>query len=229
MIAAPSNFNAVFASDENALHDRLTPASADDGDALSIDPGAPVHGPRSTESPASSTSGERLAEEYERARRGMLRMNSPVLRAGYDGETLLDKCDPEALVDAADIILQNQAAREAIRAAARLEQSWRSSKRDGAYWRVDPADELVRVLTKERDRAVEFLYDLRKRQQKLKHLEAITQRAVNRAEAETKPSASGPIPCTPVFLCPPNERESHVVPGAVKPRGRAVAVRPFRP
>ena len=200
MIVAPSNFNAVFATDEDALHDRQPPASGDDGDTLPIDPGATAHSPRSTESPASPTPGERLADDYERARRGMLRVNSPVLRMGYDGETLLDKCDPEALAEAADIILQNQAAREAIRAAGRLEQAWRSNQRDGAYWRVDPADELVRVLTNERDRAASHFYDVRKRQAKQRQLEAAVRRAVNRAEVEAKPPMSGPIPCTPAFL-----------------------------
>ena len=203
MIAAPSIFSVAGAPGRDAVLDRQTPASGDDGVYASpAGPGAAARDPRFDAPPLPpppATPGECLAAEYERARRQMLRMNSPVLRAGYDGETLLDKADPDELVDAADTILRNQAAREAVRAAARLEQAWRSNNRDGPYWRVDPADELVRTLTRERDQAAAFLYDVRRRQTKLKHLEAVTQRAVNRAAAEAKPHTSDPIPCTPAF------------------------------
>jgi hypothetical protein len=75
-----------------------------------------------------------------------------------------------------------------------LEAGWKSNRRDDCHLRPGPADELVKVLTRERDRAAEFYYDIRKRQAKLKHMDAITRRA------EAKASPSGPVAITPAFL-----------------------------
>ena len=188
--------------DEDGLHGRPTPASGDGDDA------------------PPPTPGERLAANYERSRRSMHRFFAPVLCPDFNRETMLDRCDPEALSEAADLILRDQAAREVIRAAARLEQAIHTSHRNSHNPRAFLADEMVVALERERDRASRFMYEVRKSQAAQRKLEAAAKRA------EAKLSAPGPAPYTPTFARPPDERDAHVAPGADNPGIRAVVARP---
>ena len=159
-----------------------SPSAPSMASALPVPPGQPGS-PEPPVSTAPPTPCEALASDYESRRRYMLRWRLSVLAEPYSPETLLDQADPETLSEAADLILMGQAAREAIRSAARLEQAWRTNRQEStAIHYMTPADELVRTLTGERDRAAAFLYDLKKRQGKLRHLEASTRRTLAAAK-----------------------------------------------
>ena len=145
-----------------------------------------------------------LVERYEYHRRHALRCHSHILTSLVPGgATWLDEADPSAFPEAADGILLAQAARAAIRAAARLERVWRSSptrdERD-----PKPADELVERMTRERDLAAGFYYELRRRQAKLEHMDLANRRV--RTALSLASGKAAPAPPTAAPGRPPAER-----------------------
>jgi hypothetical protein len=152
---------------------------------------------------------ERLANRFEQDRQRSLRLPYPMLLLDAAGLDWLDRADPAALPGAADAILLAQTARQAIRAAARLEHAWKTNGRGGCGAEAVPADELVAIMTRERDRAIEAHYGLRRRQAGLKRLEAANTRAPGRTMVETIP-----VPYTPTFALSPVEKGIHAASAA---------------
>ena len=172
---------------------RLAPVSGDGDDNVPAhQTGGNAHGLRP---PAPPSPVESLADKYERRRREMIRHQYPILPLAFRKENLLDLADPVELCDATDQILLSQACREAITAAARLEQAWRTNCRGREDdVQVYPADPLVEELTRERNRSAEFLYDLRRRHAKLRQVEAVTRRTQAAAQRLGEAADSPPTP-----------------------------------
>lgn len=146
---------------------------------------------------------EELAAWYEESRDYSIRSRGPVISLDFTGLDILDVASPETLPEAADKILVAQAARQAIRAAARLEQAARTNWQN-QYYKPTPADELVMLLTRERDRAVAYFYELRQRQAKLAKMEAATSKRARKAAPAAAKGVNDDAerfePCVPSFL-----------------------------
>jgi hypothetical protein len=153
-----------------------------------------------------------LADRFEQDRQRSLRLPYPMLLLDAAGLDWLDRVDPAALPGAADAILLAQTARQAIRAAARLEHAWKTNSRGGCGAEAVPADELVAIMTRERDRAIEAHYGLRRRQAGLKRLEAVNHRIPKRIEAEAPVPVQ--VPFTPAFARFPVEKGIHAASAA---------------
>jgi hypothetical protein len=153
-----------------------------------------------------------LADRFEQDRQRALRLPYPMLLLDAAGLDWLDRADPAALPGAVDAILLTQTARQAIRAAARLEHAWKTNCRNGCGAEAVPADELVAIMTRERDRAIDAHYGLRRRQAGLKRLEAANTRAPERIAVETPVPV--PVPCTPAFARFPVEKGIHAASAA---------------
>jgi hypothetical protein len=109
-----------------------------------------------------------------------------MLIKGASGLDWLDEADPDGLPAAADAIIVRQAARLAIRSCARLENVLKSADKSDSNYTTAPADALVDAMTRERDRAVGFYLDAKKRLAKIAHLEGINRRVA--ADSAPRPA-----------------------------------------
>jgi hypothetical protein len=170
---------------------------------------------------------ESLADTFEYTRRRMLRGLFGMFIRDFKGHTWLDEADPAELPEAADAILLRQAARLAILAAGRLENALKTG---GHVDSTVPADALVDILRRERDRAADFYLDVRRRQAKIAHLENLNCRADKKGAANERtiivvsdgtPKPRRKIACKSTGLNQPGKAKRRVAP-ALAGAGRSV-------
>ncbi len=115
-----------------------------------------------------------VQEKYEAGRMDNLRFGYPILQnsdAFTNAVTWLDRVSPEELSDAVDEIIMVHAARLAIKSVARVDAAMATRHKHG--FDGIPADALVRELSAERDKAVDFYQQIRERKARIARLEAL--------------------------------------------------------
>ncbi len=119
-----------------------------------------------------------LAERFEEGRISNLRVGFGILGrgAGSRSETIMDRCAPGELPEAADEILLAHAARMAIRAVARVEQAWAMYNGNDDRLATVPYEQRLVDLMAERNEATEYYQNVREKQARAAHLESICTR-----------------------------------------------------